>query len=100
MLLEGTGASYKTNTFLTRRDYYNIRPSAFFFYNFWHGQDRENQLMPLERGPLNTFVSKNTKFESDFAKTNEDIAQTCEILQTKLNFIVGVTKLSPPYQSL
>ena len=29
--------------------------------------------MPLERGPLNTFVSKNTKFESDFSKTNEDM---------------------------
>ena len=35
---------------------------------------------------------KNTKFESDLLKSNEDIAQICEILQTKLNFIVAVTK--------
>ena len=51
--------------------------------------------MPLERGPLNTFVSKNTKFESDLSKTNEDVAQICEILQTKIKVHSGGHKIVP-----
>ena len=67
----------------------------------WKFQTQKNpSIIPVTWNPKYPPWGKNTKFECDSSKTNEDIAQICEILQTKLNFIVGVTKLSPPYQCL
>ena len=41
------------------------------FFNFWHGQVRENPLTPLKRAPK---IRKIVKFESDSLRANEDTA--------------------------
>ena len=56
-----------------------VLSKVFFFFNFWHGQVRENPSTPLKRAPL---VNNIAKRKSDFLKTNQGIApQSREILQ-------------------
>ena len=77
--LETRGSDLRCWTFKLISDYRMTRWARnkpfhvfFFFFNFLHGQVRENPSKPLERAPLN---KKIDKFESDSLKTNKDLAK-------------------------
>ena len=61
------------------------------FFNFWHGQVRENVSSLLERAPLNW---QNSKFERDLLKNDKDIAPKSHKRLQTLKYSVGY-KLAP-----
>ena len=73
----------------------NYRPFHVFF-NFWHGQVRENPSTPLKKC---LEINTTAKFESDLLKVNKETApQSHKTLQTFVWW--GAQTYTPPYKHL